>query len=134
MIEPVDFLLYLYYECSDCGNIGDEMRLNEVQTWQKHVCKICGNIDELKPIPKVQFATNKSVAVAPSTKGKPRKQSATRKPMKQSLPKHYRPVYRQCVALGFNKHAVKEHMLEYIYNFPDAPLEDVFKKVVGEFA
>lgn len=132
MIEPVDFLLYLYYECSDCGSIGDEMRLSEVQTWGKHVCPTCGNVDELE---KVKVPISKITASESGMRGTddPIKPSKLATWEKDSLPKQHRPVYRQCVALGFPKLAVKEHILDYIYHFPDALPEDVFKKVIGEF-
>lgn len=56
MIEPVESLIYLYYRCTKCGEVGDEVRLIEARTpHARHVCMFCGHIDQIKRIEDVEF-------------------------------------------------------------------------------
>lgn len=56
-LEPSDSLVYLYYDCSDCGERGDEVRLKMAQqSHATHVCVFCGNVDQIKQIKKVKVS------------------------------------------------------------------------------
>lgn len=59
MIKPVESLVYLYYKCSECGEVGDEMRLAEVSVPNPvHVCPFCNHADQIKPIKDIQILYN----------------------------------------------------------------------------
>jgi hypothetical protein len=54
MLEPTEYLSYVYYKCSHCGETGDEVRLRETKSGI-HICLFCGNEDEIKPITGIDF-------------------------------------------------------------------------------
>ena len=54
MMEPVEYLAYVYYRCSHCGETGDEVRLRETKSGI-HICMFCGNEDKIKPITGIDF-------------------------------------------------------------------------------
>lgn len=55
-LEPVDALVYVYYKCTKCGEVGDSMRVNEVKKrTAEHECMFCGNVDRVKPVRKVKL-------------------------------------------------------------------------------
>lgn len=54
-LKPSDSLVYLYYNCSECGERGDEVRLKTAQQPHvTHVCIFCGHVDQIKQIKKVR--------------------------------------------------------------------------------
>lgn len=53
MIKPEEMLVYFYYRCSSCGEIGDEVRLEGHSG--VHACMICGNVELVEPIESVEI-------------------------------------------------------------------------------
>ena len=50
-IKPSSSLIYLYYDCSKCGETGNEVRLEQAKCPnQVHVCWNCGNVDQIRQV------------------------------------------------------------------------------------
>ena len=48
--------MYVYYNCSKCGERGDEMRIREVmRSGSVHTCHFCGNVDEIEQVSRVSI-------------------------------------------------------------------------------
>ena len=54
MLEPSEYLAYVYYKCSKCNEVGDEVRVRETKSGI-HICMFCGNEDKIKPITEINF-------------------------------------------------------------------------------
>ena len=61
MLKPSDSLIYVYYECSNCQEKGDELRLSEVKHKAYHHCEFCGNVDMIQPIKDISFVYSNQV-------------------------------------------------------------------------
>lgn len=48
-IKPSKLLIYVYYDCSKCGNRYEELRLSELKYTKTLVCDCCDNRDSIEP-------------------------------------------------------------------------------------
>jgi len=74
MIEPIDSLVYLYYKCSSCGEVGDSIRLAETQQRlggvYNHVCPFCNHVDPVRPIRNMKIEYHKMFSDPNAGRGK----------------------------------------------------------------
>lgn len=118
MLEPVESLVYLYYRCTKCGEVGDEVRLLEAKIPHcNHICMFCGHVDRIKQIEDITFNY------------KPEK--VKEQIRQRSMPKtgKYQKVFKSLVRLGYDKKRCEE-VVSTLTGKSDMSTQQLFKLAV----
>ena len=112
-LRPVDALVYLYYKCSKCNQVGDEQRLDEVKQKEFHKCLVCGNVDRLRPVDKVRVLYGKAQTTQP-------------KPMPSSL------VVDKATNILIGQGYKKKHVTNILRDMSGNTVQDLVKSAILE--
>ena len=120
MIKPCDSLIYLYFNCSKCGERGDEMRLDECKDGGKHRCMFCGHTDDIEPISRITVVYNKNKKPTKEPEGRWQKH------------KHHRVAEQLLLDSGYAVHEARLALQRaLVHHDPATPIE-LFKLAVLE--
>lgn len=118
MIKPVEYLAYVYYKCSWCGIVGDEVRLVETKS-RKHICISCGNEDDIEPITGIKFCYD-------------RPPTDTKKQLHAIDLNKYDKVEKSIVGLGWSQPDVIKAINSVLINHPEVTTQELFRLAIVE--